>query len=282
MQTGIIKVLKRYSDIYLPLFMIIACFVVAVFAPFLAPYNPNLMHTGYELLPPGNQFVLGTDEYGRDLMSRLIFGARISIGVSFASVVLSLFFGSVIGLISGYYGGLVDELAMRMMDIILAFPPILLALIIVSFFGTGTRNIVLSIAIVYLPRFARVIRAATLTTRESEYVIAARAVGSSDLRIILKHILPNIRAPILVQTSLSLSTAILFEAGLSFLGLGIQPPTPSWGRMLSEARAYMLFSPWACIFPGFAIMFLILGFNMLGDRLRDLFDPKLSKRFETH
>lgn len=271
----IIKILKRYSRVYLPLVMILLCISVAILAPWIAPDNPLKMHAGSELLAPGSNYPLGTDEYGRDLLSRLIYGTRVSTGIAFAAVSMALILGLIVGMVSGIFGGLVDDIIMRAMDVIFAFPPILLALAIVAFFGAGAKNTIIAITIVYLPRFARVIRASVLTVKASEYVTAARALGASNLRVALRHILPNIRSVIMVQTSLSLSTAILFEASLSFLGLGIQPPIPSWGRMLSEARSYMVFSPWASIFPGLAIVFLILGFNMLGDRLRDVLDPKL-------
>ena len=255
--------------------LIICWVLIALLAPFLAPYNPLEMHSGDELAGPSGMFPMGTDEFGRDLLSRLLFGARISLGVSFAAVAVALAVGLAIGLAAGYYGGLGDEIAMRSMDIVFAFPPILLAICIVAFFGPGVKNTILAISIVYVPRFARVLRASVLETRGREFVVAARAVGASDARTLSRHIVPNIRAPLLVQTSLSLSTAILFEAALSFLGLGTQPPIPSWGRMLAEARGYLVLSPWASIFPGVAIMFLVLWFNVLGDSVRDLLDPKL-------
>lgn len=269
------KTIKKYSRVCLPLAIILFWVIVALMGHHIAPHDPRKMHIENRLTGPESRFPLGTDEYGRDILSRIIYGAKVSMGISFAAVSVTLVSGLVLGIIAGLFGGIIDELIMRAMDVIFAFPPILLALAIVAFFEPGIRNTIIAIAIVYLPRFTRVIRAAVLTVGASEYVVAAYALGVSTFRVATKHILPNIRSVIMVQTSLSLSTAILFEASLSFLGLGIQPPTPSWGRMLSDARAYMTYSPWASIFPGLAIVLLILGFNMLGDRLRDLLDPRL-------
>jgi peptide/nickel transport system permease protein len=266
---------KHYRKVVMAGILIAGCVGAAFFAPLLAPYDPLEFHSGQELRGPSRDFRLGTDEFGRDILSRLIYGIRISLGVSFVSVSIALALGLIIGLVSGYKGGWIEDATMRAMDAILAFPPILLTISIVAFFGPGLKNTIIAISIVYLPRFVRVFRSSVLSVKELQYIQAAKAAGASAPRIIVRHILPNIRAPMLVQTSLSLSTAILFEAALSYLGLGTQPPTASWGRMLSEARSYLVLSPWGSIFPGIAIVILILGFNLLGDSLRDLFDPKL-------
>jgi peptide/nickel transport system permease protein len=220
---------------------------------------------------------LGTDEFGRDILSRLIHGARVSLRVAILSVAAAGILGSSLGILSGYAGGSVDNLAMRIMDVIFAFPAILLALGIVAVLGAGSNNVIVALTLVYLPIFARVARGPVLSTKEMEYVTAAHATGSSSIRIVTRHILPNISAPIIVQVSLALSWAILTEAALSFLGLGTQPPQPSWGNMLSESRTLMELAPWTAISPGAAIMLAILGFNLLGDSLRDVLDPRLKQ-----
>jgi peptide/nickel transport system permease protein len=227
------------------------------------------------LAPPGGPFPLGTDQFGRDLLSRLLYGARVSLSVSFASVVLALAGGGAAGIASGYYGGRIDGLLMRVMDVIFAFPAVLLAIAIMAVAGTAVWTVIVAIGVVYTPQFARVSRASVLATRGLEYVEAAAALGAGARRILLRHILPNISAPLIVQTSLSLSLAILTESALSFLGLGTQPPTPSWGNMLADSRRFMATAPWTAVFPGVTIAMVVLGFNLLGDGLRDLLDPRL-------
>jgi peptide/nickel transport system permease protein len=249
--------------------------LAALMAPLISPHDPFAM-TGHSLLaPPGGPFPLGTDQFGRDLFSRLLYGTRVSLAVSVASVAFALAGGGGIGVASGHYGGRVDALLMRAMDVIFAFPAVLLAIAIMAAAGTALWTIIAAIAIVYTPQFARVSRASVLATRSLEYVEAAAALGAGTRRILARHILPNISAPVVVQTSLSLSLAILTESALSFLGLGTQPPTPSWGNMLAEARRLMMVAPWTAVFPGAAIALIVLGFNLLGDGLRDLLDPRL-------
>ena len=252
-----------------------AYLLAAAAAPVISPSDPLAMQSSRLLAPPGGAYPFGTDQFGRNLMSRLIYGARISLAVSFASVLLALVVGGAAGVASGYFGGRLDGVVMRVMDVIFAFPAVLLAIAIMAVAGTAVWTIVLAVGVVYTPQIARVARASVLTTRGLEYVEAARALGAGPRRTLIYHILPNIAAPLIVQISLSLSLAILTEAALSFLGLGTQPPTPSWGNMLAESRRFMAIAPWTAIFPGAAIALIVLGFNLLGDGLRDLLDPRL-------
>jgi len=248
---------------------------VAIFAPLLAPHDPleqNIM-TRYQA--PSSEHLLGTDEMGRDILSRIIYGSRISLQVGLFSIGLALVIGVFLGLIAGYYGGVLDMIIMRIMDIMLAFPAILLAIAIVAILGPQLRNAMLAIGVINIPRFARIIRSSAISIKESEYIAAARMMGASDVRIIFYHLLPNAMAPLIVQTTLSIATAILEAAALSFLGLGAQPPTPEWGAMLSDARSSLQRAPWVATFPGLAIIFGVLGFNLLGDGLRDALDPKM-------
>jgi peptide/nickel transport system permease protein len=255
---------------------IVGVYALAAFtAPIVSPHDPFTMASHSLLAPPGPLYPLGTDQFGRDLLSRLLYGTRVSLAVSVASVAAALAGGGAIGVASGHYGGRIDALLMRMMDVIFAFPAVLLAIAIMAAAGTSVWTIIAAIAIVYTPQFARVSRASVLATRSLEYVEAAAALGAGTRRILARHILPNISAPVVVQTSLSLSLAILTESALSFLGLGTQPPTPSWGNMLAEARRLMTVAPWTAVFPGAAIALIVLGFNLLGDGLRDLLDPRL-------
>jgi len=248
--------------------------LVALTAPLLAPHDP-VAQIAKPLLPPGTDYLVGTDEFGRDELSRLIAGARVSLYVGGLAVLIALCLGGTTGVIAGFYGGWVDDVTMRCMDILLSLPALVLAIAITSVLGPSLTNVMLAIGIVYAPTFARVARGPTLAVVQVPYIEAARSVGASNLAIVLRHILPNISAPILVQTTVSLSTAILTEAALSFLGLGTQPPTASWGLMLSAARQYMLIDPWVAVLPGCAIAVTVFGFNLLGDGLRDLLDPQM-------
>jgi len=241
----------------------------------LTPYPPNEQHVQDLMQGPSAQYLMGTDMFGRDVFSRVVRGATNSLKVGLLSVAISSLIGIALGSVAGYIGGQFDNVVMRVMDIFFAFPAILLALVIVAALGPGMRNTILAISVVYMPIFARVARGPTLTVKAKEYVLAARSIGTRRSAILRKHILPNITAPLIVQVSLALSWAILTEAGLSFLGLGSQPPEPSWGNMLSESRTLLELAPWLAIFPGLAIMFAVLGFNLLGDGLRDLLDPRL-------
>ena len=257
------------------LVIILTYLALAVLADLVMPYDPIEMHVKDRLQPPSSSYLLGTDDFGRDILSRLIRGAQVSLRVAVLSVAAAGLLGTTLGVLSGYVGGNLDNVIMRVMDVFFAFPAILLALGIVAVLGPGSNNAILAIAVVYTPIFARVARGPVLAVKEMEYVTAVRSIGARAERIVLRHILPNIMAPIIVQVSLGLSWAILTEAALSFLGLGTQPPEPSWGNMLNESRKLMEMAPWMAIFPGAAIMLAVLGFNLLGDGLRDVLDPRL-------
>jgi peptide/nickel transport system permease protein len=267
--------LLRYPSARIGLVLVAGYVIVALFASVLAPYSPIDQHAKDRLSAPGPTYWLGTDEFGRDILSRLMHGATNSLRVALLSVAISCIIGTALGMIAGYIGGLPDNVIMRIMDLLFAFPAILLALAIVAALGPGAGNTILAIATVYTPIFARVARGPVLSLKEMDFVQAARAIGDRSPRILFKHILPNTLAPIIVQISLALSWAMLTEAGLSFLGLGTVPPAPSWGSMLSDSRRMMELAPWMAIFPGLAIMFGVLGFNLLGDGLRDALDPRL-------
>lgn len=249
--------------------------LLALFGPTLAPYAPNAMDFNAPFAPPSAAHLLGTDDFGRDTLSRVMYGARVSLLVGVIAVSIAATIGTTLGMLAGYGTRLVDELIMRSMDVLLAFPTILLAIAIMAILGKGVANAMIAIGVVYIPIFARIARGEVLAVKHEEFVLAARALGTNDFDILARHILPNILAPIIVETSLSLSFAILAEAALSFFGLGTQPPDPSWGRMLSEGRAFFNQSAWMGIFPGLAIMFSVMGFNFLGDGLRDSLDPRL-------
>jgi peptide/nickel transport system permease protein len=247
----------------------------ALFAPLLTRYDPIEIAPDERLQGPSTPHPLGTDLYGRDTLTRVLYGGRISLTVAGLAVLLSLAVGGVLGVASGFWGGWADALVMRLSDILLAFPAILLAIGLLAFLGGGFMNVVLAIAIIYTAPLARVGRAAVISVRHEEYVEAARALGANDLRILGRHVLPNATAPLIVETTLRLALAILAEAALSFLGLGTQPPAPTWGQMIAEGRAVMTFTTWPAIGPGLAITLTVLGFNLLGDAVRDALDPHL-------
>ncbi len=250
--------------------------LAALFAPFLAPYDPYEIRALEIFVPPGHKFWLGTDDFGRDVFSRIIYGARISLYVGLLSVGLGTTMGALIGLISGYWGGTVDDVLQRVMDSLLAFPSLILALAIVAALGQSTTNVIIAVAITTIPSSARVIRASVLSVRTHLYVEAGRALGAPETRLLFAHILPNCFAPYIVLATTALGNAILAEAALSFLGLGTPPPEPSWGTMLSGgAQSYVWQAPWMAIFPGVAISLAVYGFNLFGDALRDLLDPRL-------
>jgi peptide/nickel transport system permease protein len=256
--------------------MLAVVIFAAVFAQLLSPFDPLEMNPPHLLEPPGASHWLGTDEFGRDILSRVIWGARISLYVGGIAVTIAVLAGVSLGLVSGYYGGLLDDVIARVLDVVFAFPSILLALGIVGALGPGLTNTMIAIGIVYTPVYARLTRGTTLSIRQREFVAAATLSGANDLRILRSHILPNVAAPLIVQTSLSLSLAILAEASLSFLGLGTQPPDPSWGTMVNTGQRLIELSPWPVVFPGLAIIVAVLGFNLLGDGIRDAFDPRLA------
>ena len=259
--------------------MVIVIMIVAIFSPLISPHDPLKMVPQDTLLPPSLQdYVIGTDRFGRDQLSRLIYATRTSMIVSLGSVTIAVVAGMIIGMISGFYGGRLDSFIMRCLDVIYAFPVILLALVIIAIFGPNTFNLILTIGFIYSTRVARVTRGSVLAVKQLEYVEAVRSVGARDISIMVYFILPNVLSPIIVQSTFFLSTAIQVEAGLSFLGLGTQPPTPSWGLMLNESRRFMEIGPWLTIFPGLAIMIAVLSFNLLGDGLRNALDPRLMRR----
>jgi peptide/nickel transport system permease protein len=246
----------------------------ALFGPALAPQDPIAQDLAQRLQSPSEAHWLGTDEFGRDVFARLVHGTRISLTIGLVSVGIGLVFGGLLGLLTGYFGGWVDLLGMRATDVMLAFPSILLAIVIVAALGPSLANAMIAVGIVSVPQYARLVRSAVLATRSAPFVEAARSLGASEARIVFGTILPQCAAPVLVQTSLGLATAILDAAGLSFLGLGAQPPTPEWGAMLGNGRDYVIHAPWILAAPGFAILLTVLGFNLLGDGLRDALDPR--------
>lgn len=253
---------------------------VAIFGSTIAPYDPNAIDFSNRFSPPTIEHFFGTDDFGRDIFSRVLYGARISLLVGVIAVGIAATLGTTLGLLAGYTNRVVDEIIMRAIDVLFAFPAILLAIAVLAILGKGVDNAMIAIGLVYTPIFARIARSAVLSVKNEEFVKAARSLGSSDFNIIRWHILPNSIAPLIVETSLSLAFAILAEAALSFFGLGTQPPDPSWGRMLKEGQDYFRQSVWMAIFPGLAIMLSVMGFNFLGDGLRDALDPKMKQVLE--
>ena len=256
--------------------IVVVMIVLAVFADVLSPYDPEENAFEFMLTPPGYQFWMGTDQFGRDILTRLVYGARTALFVGFSCAFIGAFTGLVLGVASAYFGGRFDLIFQRVMDVFMAFPLIIMALAVVSIFGTGTQNVIIAITIPFIPRCARVVRSSALAIREIPYVDAARACGFSDARIILRHMVPNVMAPFLIMISAFVGQAILLEASLSYLGLGVQEPTPAWGLMLQGgAEEYAESAPWVAIWPGIAISLAVFGFNLFGDALRDALDPKL-------
>jgi peptide/nickel transport system permease protein len=258
--------------------MVLSLVAIALFGSILTPYNPLQMIYKDSFQGPSLVHVMGTDRFGRDQLSRIVVGAETSMIVSFGAVAISTFLGVIIGLLSGYVGGRTDGVIMRLLDVVFAFPTVLLALAAVAAFGPSMVNLILIMGVIFSARFARIVRGSVLSVKEKDFIEAVRSVGAKDATIMFKFILPNVLSPIIVQATFNLSTAIMIEAGLSFLGLGTQPPQPSWGQMLNEARAYMEMAPWLAVFPGIAIIYAVLAFNFFGDGLRDAFDPRLSQR----
>ena len=254
--------------------MLLVYVLSAVFAPVLFPGNPSAPNLIRSLEPPTIEHPLGTDELGRSILGRIIYGSRISLLIAIGVVAVGIALGIPLGLISGYYRGKIDFIIQRATDTLLAFPGFLLALALVAVLGVGLKNTVISIGISMVPMYIRLVRGCVLSVREEDYIEAAKAVGTPDVIILLRHILPNVMVPITVQTSLSMGMAILFAAGLGFLGIGVQPPTPEWGAMLGSARSYLFHAPHVATFPGIAIFFAVISFNLLGDGLRDALDPR--------
>nr|WP_251035962.1 nickel transporter permease [Paenibacillus sp. ISL-20] len=258
-------------------YFLLLMILVAIIGPLLTQYDPTKVDYSTKLLKPSADHWFGTDHNGRDIFTRIIHGMRLTLSVGFISVIIGAAFGVVLGIISGYYGGKWDALIMRMTDVMLAFPGILLALAVVSVLGKNLFNVIIAVSIFSIPTFARVVRGSTLAVRKLEYIDAMRSLGASDGRIIFGHILPNITSPIIVQATLRIAVAILTASGLSFLGLGAQPPTPEWGAMLNDGRNYIMDHPHVALFPGLSIVFVVIAFNLLGDGLRDVLDPKMKK-----
>ncbi len=267
--------LKRNRAAVIGGLIVFLFFFVAILAPVISPYPPNEGDLTKRLKPPCREHPLGTDPLGRDQLSRVIYGARISLQIQVVAVLIALVIGTLLGMVGGYYGGKFDNLIMRLMDILLAFPGIFLAISIIAVLGPGLTNLMLAAGIYSIPQFARIVRGSILSLKEKEFVEAARAVGENDFNILFRYLLPNSMAPMIIQTTLRMATVLLTASGLSFLGLGVQPPTPEWGAMLSTARAYMITAPHVATAPGLAIMLVVMGFNLFGDGLRDSLDPRL-------
>lgn len=255
--------------------LIIVFIITAFIGPLFTSLDPNMPNVQERLQGPSAEFWFGTDHHGRDIFTRIIHGMSITLYIGFLSVAIGMFFGVILGIVAGYYGRRIDAVIMRIMDVLLAFPGILLALAIVAVLGGSINNVIIAISIFSIPVFARIVRGSTLSVRKLEYVDAVRALGASDFRIIFRHILPNIISPIIVQATLRVATAVLTASGLSFLGLGAQPPTPEWGAMLASGRNYMWEHPHIALFPGLAIVVVVLAFNLFGDGVRDALDPKM-------
>jgi peptide/nickel transport system permease protein len=278
----VVRRLLRHRGAVAGLVVILLFFAAALLAPLLSPYDPLAQDLNRRLQGPSSAHPLGTDDFGRDILSRVMYGARISLTVGFMSVGIAVVGGLLLGLVAGFYttgrwGRVIDIIIMRTSDILLAFPAVLLAIAIVTAFGPGLRNAMLAIAIIYLPRFIRIVRAAILVEKEHTYIEAGQALGMSHRRLLLRHLLPNVMSPVIVQATLGLAEAIIEAAALSFLGLGATPPTPEWGAMLSEGRSYLRLAPWVTFFPGMAIFLIVVSFNLLGDGLRDALDPRLRR-----
>lgn len=254
--------------------------IAALFAGYIAPHNPEKANLELRLKEPCKEFPLGTDDLGRCILSRIIYGSRVSLSVGFLVVSFSLLLGLTVGTLSGYYGGWLDEIFMRFVDAFLAFPSLLLALGIAGLFGAGFMNMVIALIVVDWATYARLARSSVLAIKEQDYIKSAKGLGAGDLHVILRHIIPNIISPFIVMATMGMGYVILSAAGLSFLGFGVQPPTPEWGSMLSEGKIYIRSAPYVMIFPGIAIMLVVLAFNYLGDELRDLIDPRTQKDFE--
>jgi peptide/nickel transport system permease protein len=270
------RVLARNRLVLVGAVMVVLVVLTALLAGAIAPYDPIANNVRAALQPPSALYFFGTDRYGRDVFSRVVFGSRISLLVALVSVAVAATSGTLLGLASGFFGGAVDDAIGRLMDVLFSFPALVLAIAIAATLGPGITNAVIAIAVVYAPLFGRVVRGPVLVERAKDYVEAARALGAGSPRLLLRHVLPNVLSPLIVQVTLTFSHAILLESYLSFLGLGVQPPYPSWGTMLQEGRTFLETAPWTSIFPGLAIMLAVLAFNLLGDGIRDVLDPRVS------
>ncbi len=271
------KKLRRHGMLLLGLAIVLGMSALALLAPWIAPYPPDALNLDAVLMPPSAAHMLGTDAFGRDVFSRLLFGARVSLWVGFVAVGISLCIGIVLGLLSGYFRGWVDEVIMRGVDVMLCFPSFFLILAVIAFLDASLVNIMVVIGLTSWMGVARLVRAETLSLRERDYIAAARLAGAGARRILAVHVLPNALAPVLVSATLGVAGAILVESSLSFLGLGVQPPDPSWGNMLLEGKDVLEIAPWLSLYPGLAILVTVLGYNLLGESLRDLADPRLRR-----
>jgi peptide/nickel transport system permease protein len=269
------KVFFSRGMVVFGLVILLLMMITAIFAPLLAPYKPNQIHPVESLQTPGTKHLLGTDKLGRDTLSRLIYGTRTALEVGFATVLISSLAGIILGLIAGYFSGLAGSLIMRAMDALMCFPMIMLALLIAAVLGGGVKNVIIALSVSSIPVYARVTNALTLTIRENDYILAEKSLGSGNLRIVFRHILPNAFAPLIVIITLQLGNLILAEAGLSFLGIGISAPTAAWGSMVSDGRNFLMDHPVLTMAPGLAIMLVVFAFNLVGDGLRDAIDPRL-------
>ena len=280
-QTGSVSLFwRRYRKNWLGilgLILLVTVISATVAAPSLAPSDPNVQNRALSRQTPSSEFLLGTDQYGRDILSRILYGGRSAFFVAGMSTILGLVVGTVIGTISGYYGGIVDEALMRCMDLLLSFPFLLLALAIVTALGPGLRNAAIAIGVGFIPRYARLTRSSTLSLKSEDFVEAARASGASTARILFRYIAPNYASELIVYSTLSMASALLMEAALSFLGLGVQPPTSSWGEMIRTGREFLRTSPHMSLFPGLAIMWAVVGLNLTGEAVRDALDPKMHR-----
>ncbi len=270
------RVIKSKTSL-IGLVIITLLIVVAIFAPQIATHSPTDQSIIDRYQSPSSEHLLGTDELGRDIFSRIVYGSRITIQIGVITVGISMIVGVFLGAVAGFFGRWVDQIIMRLIDIMMAFPSILLAIALVAVLGKSLTNAMIAVGIVGVPHFARIVRSTVLSVKETEYIEASRVIGAKNGRILFSHVLPNCLAPIIVQATLTIGTAILDAAGLSFLGLGAQPPLPEWGAMLSDGRSALQTAPWVVMFPGFAILLVVLGFNLLGDGLRDALDPRLKQ-----
>jgi peptide/nickel transport system permease protein len=268
-----VRVFARNRLVLAGAIMVVLVVLTALFAGVIAPYDPIANNVRAALQPPSSLYLFGTDRFGRDVFSRVVFGSQLSLVVGLVSVAIAATCGTLLGLASGFFGGWVDDVIGRVMDVLFSFPALVLAIAVAATLGPGITNAIIAIAVVYAPLFGRVIRGPVLVERSKDYVEAARAVGAGSPRLILRHVLPNVLSPLIVQVTLTISHAILLESYLSFLGLGTQPPYPSWGTMLQENRTFLETAPWTSVFPGLAIMLAVLAFNLLGDGIRDVLDP---------
>ena len=274
---NIFKEILGHKSATLGLFIVVFALIISFIGPQIAPYDYREQNMIDRFHPPSSEYKLGTDNLGRDILSRILHGTAITMQIGFFSVAIGLTLGLILGLLAGYFGGIIDRIISGLIEIMLAFPSLLLALVIVSILGPGLYKIMLAVGIRTMPIFARLTRGQVLQAKTTDYVEAGEVLGATDLRIIVKYIIPNIIAPILVMATLQISITILTAAGLSFLGLGAQPPIPAWGSMVAEGRAFLRYAWWISTFPGLAIMFIVMGFNLLGDGLRDIFDPQLNR-----